>query len=136
MGSASMTMAADVQATVDETYFGCLPVNRVSGADVSQWQARNTEPKVNVDFAKMKAMGVQFAFVRVFCKGYYDAAFQRSWAGAKQAGIIRGAYIALDYRANIESQVQKSINWLINDPGELPIAIDFEKLLYAGLGSE
>lgn len=132
----SMTVAASAKATMPmDTYYGCLPETRVQGADVSQWQAKTSDPRVSIDFEKMKLQGVQFVYVRVACKGAYDAEFQQSWASAKKNGLIRGAYIALDYRASIPAQIQKSVNWLIDDPGELPIALDFEKLLYAGLGS-
>jgi len=142
MENSSMTMVnmADTGKNEPEVLspqtqrYGCLPVNRVQGADFSQWNAKTTDPRISIDFDKVWRQGARFCFIRVSCKGTNDAEFTRSWAGAKKAGLLRGAYIAIDYKANIQSQVQKSIYRLNADPGELPVAVDFEKVLYTGLG--
>lgn len=60
----------------------------MNGIDVSKWQGR-------IDWAKVKASGVQFAIIRA---GYgrevsqRDAYFEANYAGAKAAGLPVGAY--------------------------------------------
>ena len=60
----------------------------MNGIDVSKWQGR-------IDWAKVKASGVQFAIIRA---GYgrevsqKDAYFEANYAGAKAAGLPVGAY--------------------------------------------
>jgi lysozyme len=60
---------------------------RTPGLDVSKYQP-------NVDWAKVKAAGMQFMFARA---SYGTAAatemtFKAHWQGSKTAGLIRGAY--------------------------------------------
>jgi len=114
--------------------YGCLPINRVAGADVSKWQARTTDPRIPIDFDTMKLMGVKFCIIRVQINGDNDPEFIRSRDGAKKAGLLWGAYIAFNYRENMLAQTQKAIDRLINDQGNLPVFVDFEKLSYSGLG--
>jgi len=58
----------------------------VHGIDVSRWDG-------TVDWAKVKAAGIDFAFIRV-SDGItvIDEQFPANWAGARAAGVIRGAY--------------------------------------------
>ena len=61
---------------------------RVPGVDVSKWQP-------NVDWAKIIAAGMQFAFVRASCgtTAANEQMFVPHWRAAKAAGMaIRGAY--------------------------------------------
>lgn len=132
----TMVMTADVKEPEVKTYqyYGCLPVNKVLGFDISQWQSKTTEPKIHVDFKKMKAGGGEFVYIRERCKGINDTEWAYSWKAAQDAGLLVGAYVAIDYRANLQSQIEKSVYRLIDTQGQLPLAVDFEKLLYQGLG--
>jgi lysozyme len=58
----------------------------VHGIDVSKYQG-------NIDWQAVKDAGVSFAFIKASEGGdAADAKFLRNWAGAKAAGIPRGAY--------------------------------------------
>ncbi len=58
----------------------------LSGIDVSHWQG-------DIDSATVAKSGVQFAFMKATEAGsYQDPKFEINWKGAKEHGIIRGAY--------------------------------------------
>jgi GH25 family lysozyme M1 (1,4-beta-N-acetylmuramidase) len=64
----------------------CADGTTTSGVDVSYYNGA-------IDWAKAKAAGVQFAFIRVSDgTGFKDPKFATYWAGAKSAGVLRGAY--------------------------------------------
>jgi lysozyme len=64
----------------------CAAGPTVEGVDVSYY-----EP--NIDFAALKKGGIDFAFIRVSDGAtFIDPEFSKSWAAAKQAGVLRGAY--------------------------------------------
>jgi lysozyme len=60
---------------------------RVPGLDVSKFQP-------NIDWAKVKAAGMQFMFARASygTGAATETTFKAHWQGAKAAGLIRGAY--------------------------------------------
>jgi GH25 family lysozyme M1 (1,4-beta-N-acetylmuramidase) len=64
----------------------CAGASLVEGIDVSHY-----EP--NVDWAKVKAAGREFAFMKA-TEGttYVDPSFTMHWANSKAAGVLRGAY--------------------------------------------
>jgi GH25 family lysozyme M1 (1,4-beta-N-acetylmuramidase) len=56
------------------------------GVDVSHWQG-------SISWTKVKSAGMQFAFMKATeSTTYTDVRFTTNWAGAKSAGIYRGAY--------------------------------------------
>lgn len=58
----------------------------IKGIDVSYYQG-------TIDWTKVKADGVQYAFIRVSDGlGTVDTKFETNWAQAKAKGILRGAY--------------------------------------------
>ncbi|MDP3277813.1 MAG: GH25 family lysozyme [Deltaproteobacteria bacterium] len=93
----------------------------VEGIDVSEYQPR-------VDWARVRASGRRFAFVRV-SDGvrHEDASFADHWRAAKTAGLLRGAYQffrpAQDPIAQADLMV-RSVGRL--GPGDLPPVIDVE----------
>ncbi len=101
---------------------------RVPGFDVSKWQP-------HVDFAKAKAAGMGFVFMRASngTNPANEQLFVPHWQGARDAGLIRGAYHyfvpSLDAKAQAQlflSQIAKALA-----PGEksyLPAVIDIEAL--------
>ncbi len=96
------------------------------GIDVSSWQDNNATPqRVNWELAKSK--GAVFAFIRC-CNGFTkDEDFQYNWGAAKEAGLLRGAYIFHDYRVSPSGQAKFFASNLKDDPGELPPVLDIEK---------
>ncbi len=58
----------------------------IQGIDVSKYQG-------DIDWAQVKASGVQFAYMKATEGGdHVDEKFQQNWKGAKAAGVARGAY--------------------------------------------
>jgi lysozyme len=56
------------------------------GIDVSKWQG-------DIDWIQVKAAGTKFAFIKATEGGdHLDEKFYQNWAGAKAAGVPRGAY--------------------------------------------
>ena len=73
-------------ADVDDAVRVCPVPTVTKGIDVSVYQG-------TIDWTKVKAVGVSFAFIRV-SDGLppIDSKFQRNWAAARAAGVVRGAY--------------------------------------------
>lgn len=101
----------------------------VLGVDVSQ---HNGE----VDWEKVKASGVQFAYIRAGIRGYgsgklvEDETFEANITGAKAAGLNVGVYFAT--QALNEDEAREEADFvlrLIADKGvNCPVAIDIEKI--------
>lgn len=92
----TFTLAACGAGIPDEAYedYGdfqaaatvCPGSTKTYGIDVSYWQG-------NIDWAKVKAAGKQFAIIRVSDgTGFRDPRFEEYWNGAKAAGLTVGAY--------------------------------------------
>src|SRR5690242_4540926 len=82
------TMAAgEISTTETEALTAkCSGGNTVKGIDVSYYQG-------SINWNAVKNDGVKFAFIRVSDgTGYIDSKFSSNWSGAKNAGILRGAY--------------------------------------------
>jgi lysozyme len=99
---------------------------RVPGLDVSKFQP-------SVDWAKVKAAGMQFMFARASygISAQTETTFKAHWQGAKAAGLIRGAYhffVPAD-DANAQAKLFLSQMHGALAPGEnayLPAVIDVE----------
>lgn len=97
------------------------------GIDVSSWQG-------DIDFDKVKAAGVEFAFVRVGSKwgmdGEYflDSKFEQNMEGFNRVGIPVGAYF-YSYARN-EDEAREEALYVIDKlkkyKVDLPVAFDFE----------
>ncbi|MCC7074846.1 MAG: hypothetical protein IT383_26285 [Deltaproteobacteria bacterium] len=116
-------MGAGALASETEKAFThtCAAGSTVKGIDVSYWQS-------DVDWARVADDGVEFAFIRV-SDGltHVDTKFERNWAGAKDNGVLRGAYQF--FRSNQDPIAQAEL--LIEkvgqlEPGDLPPVIDVE----------
>lgn len=97
------------------------------GIDVSKFQG-------NIDWAKVKASGVDFAIIRVGCRGYgdgsifIDSKFYQNITGAKAAGIDVGVYF-FTQAINVNEAIQEANFVLDKIQGynlELPVYIDQE----------
>jgi lysozyme len=89
------------------------------GIDVSQ-----NQPKV--DWPTVKTAGIDFVLVRASVAGTLDTLFAQHWAGAKSAGLLRGAYHFLTQRTDVQTQIQTYLRAAAGDPGELPVILDIE----------
>ncbi|MGH7297347.1 MAG: glycoside hydrolase family 25 protein [Polyangiaceae bacterium] len=104
----------------DSDVTSCASGQTVEGIDVSKWDG-------TIDWNQVKKSGRAFAFVRVSDGlNYPDSTFAANWAGAKGAGIHRGAYQYFEANQNATSQANLVLSKLGSDPGELPVVVDVE----------
>ncbi len=104
--------------------------NRILGSDVSHWQ-------VGIDWGKMARAGVKFTFIKATQgTGYVDKRFKTNWAGAAQAGILRGAYHFFLPDYNAAGQARHFHNTLSSTGslGEFPPVLDVERRPLQGSG--
>jgi lysozyme len=96
-----------------------IPTVATLGVDVSGYQ-----PTIN--WTSVVAAGNVFAFIKA-SEGttLTDAAFASHWAGAKTAGILRGAYHFFRPELDAVAQAKHFIAQL-GDKGELPPVVDVE----------
>lgn len=94
----------------------------IPGIDVSVWDG----DKAHVRALDWNAYSWAFTFIKVSEGLYIDPLFPRQWAAAR-GHTLRGAYHY--FRANIDPKrsVEKVLQYLGNDPGELPLALDLEE---------
>jgi lysozyme len=94
------------------------------GLDISLWQNDVSTPQM-MDFAKSKAAGAKFVFIKASQKGYLDRDYVNNWINAE--GILpRGAYHFYDWSASYDIQINLFCQIINNDPGELPPVMDYE----------
>ncbi|MBX3224266.1 MAG: hypothetical protein KF795_27370 [Labilithrix sp.] len=102
----------------------CAGPTTLRGIDVSYYQA-------NVDWAKVKAAGQSFAFVRVSDGiDHPDTKFAQNWPATKQAGLVRGLYQFFRPAKDVTAQVNLLVTKLEAagglQPGDLPPVLDLE----------
>ncbi len=99
---------------------------RVHGIDVSKYQRGIQWEEV----ADMYHDGrrIQFAFIKA-TEGWWteDRNFRQNWAGAREAGIIRGAYHFYRPGADPELQARAFLTTVELDSGDLPPVLDAEQ---------
>lgn len=94
----------------------------VPGIDVSYWDA-------GIDWPKVRATGQRYVFVKATEGDFYsDPTFDDNWAGAKSAGLLRGAYHFFRCNVDPKKQAARFIDYVksVNDSGELPPVLDLE----------
>ena len=95
-------------------------MNLVHGVDVSVYEPR-------VDWRALRAQGFKFALIRATSSlTYVDPKFAEHWAGAREAGILRGAYHYLFGGQDAKKQAESFIATVGSDKGELPPIVDLE----------
>jgi lysozyme len=94
---------------------------RIHGIDVSHYQR-------TIDWKTVaKQEKVHFAFIKA-TEGvnYKDSIFQKNWAEAKEAGLIRGAYHFFKPNASVEWQIKNFIQQVRLEKGDFPPVLDVE----------
>ncbi|HEX9103981.1 MAG TPA: GH25 family lysozyme [Polyangia bacterium] len=117
---AACTGAPPQLAYSEDAVTVCPGPSTVQGIDVSEFQGAINWPAV-------KAAGKDFAFIRVSDGTYQDPKFDSNWAGAKAAGLLRGAYQffrASDDPIAIADQFLARMGTL--GQGDLPPTLDVE----------
>jgi GH25 family lysozyme M1 (1,4-beta-N-acetylmuramidase) len=93
------------------------------GVDVSHWQG-------SISWSTVKAGGVQFAFMKATeSTTYTDTRLAANWAGAKSAGLYRGAYhFARPSTGSAAAQARYFVSKVgsFTEPGVLPPVLDLE----------
>lgn len=95
------------------------------GIDVSKWQGA-------IDWTRVAAAGIQFAFIRASNGDSIDPRFVENWRGATAAGVIPGAYHYFECPgADVDVQVDTFLDqlyevWVPGEPG-LPPVLDAEE---------
>lgn len=93
----------------------------IKGIDVAHW-----EPQV--DWGRVRAQDIRFAFIKATQADFADSMFGTHWAGAKQAGILRGAYHFIDPRVDGRRQAEAFLRTVKLEVGDLPPVLDLEDL--------
>jgi lysozyme len=92
----------------------------VHGIDVSKYQG-------DIDWATVRRSGVEFVWIKATeGANHVDSKFQQNWAGAKQAGIARGAYHFVWWCRHPHEEVEWFKANVPNDPDALPPVLDVE----------
>ncbi len=93
----------------------------VQGMDVSAYET-------SIDFTAAKAAGIEFAFIRATDGTQYtDPKFVDYWAGARAAGVLRGAYQFFRPAEDPIAQADLLLSILgTPEAGDLPPVIDVE----------
>jgi lysozyme len=99
----------------------CAAGSTLSGIDVSKWQG-------DVNWTKVAATGVKFAFVRVsHGVNTIDGWFESNWEEAHAAGLHVGAYQYFEPGQSATAQADIMIEKMGTlQPGDLPPVIDVE----------
>ena len=92
----------------------------VQGIDVARYQG-------NIDWHAVKAAGTKFAFIKATEGGdYIDPMFATNWAGARAAGVPRGAYHFVYWCRPAHEQAQWFVQNIPADRDALPPVLDLE----------
>jgi lysozyme len=92
----------------------------VPGIDVSHWQG-------TIDWNAVVAEGIEFSFIKATEGGdYVDPKFAESGAGARDAGIVRGAYHFFRPQTDAMAQAAHFLRTVQVAPGDLPPVLDVE----------
>jgi len=99
----------------------CAAGETTPGVDVSYFRGA-------IDWNAARAAGIRFAFIRVSDgTTFHDPRFDANWAGAKNAGILRGAYQFFRPAQSATAQADLMIAAVgTPGPGDLPPVIDVE----------
>lgn len=94
--------------------------SHIRGIDVSHWQGE-------IDWQKVKDAGIQFAYVKATeGTSFVDPAFIKNVSGAKDAGIMVGAYHYAHPDNDAEQEVSHFLKHVDVTKLDLPPALDLE----------
>jgi lysozyme len=92
----------------------------VHGVDISRWQGK-------VDWTSLRSGGTRFAFIKATEGGdHTDPNFRENWEGARNAGLLRGAYHFVYWCRPAEEQAAWFRANVPADPDALPPVLDAE----------
>jgi len=92
----------------------------VRGVDVSSWQG-------TIDWPALAGQDVDFAYVKATeGSGFVDDTFETNLQGARDAGVLVGAYHFFSFESPGRTQAENILRTVPADPDLLPVAIDVE----------
>lgn len=99
-----------------------MNMGKILGIDVSKWQ------KSKVDYAKAKASGVNFVFIRIGCGSTKDKCFESDYAKAVAAGLKVGVYYYTYSTSSSQgtTDATRVLGWLNDRHLDFPVAYDVE----------
>ncbi len=108
-------------AAAEQAITACAGPNTVQGIDVSAYQP-------NTNWSQVAGAGKKFAIIKATeGTGYVNSYFARDWAGAKAAGLIRGAYHFFHPGTDPTAQADHFVNTVgALGVGDLPMMLDLE----------
>ena len=122
-------LKANLNMDEDKLEYKDRAITSKRGVDVSKYQG-------TIDWAKVKAAGIDFAMIRVGARGYgsaqlmLDDNFVTNIMGARAAGLETGAYFFS--QATTEEEAVEEANFtvgaLMNYGATYPVAIDVERI--------
>ena len=95
----------------------------IRGCDISVYQG-------TVDFAKMKAAGVNFVILKATQGNYWDSKFKANWQ-ASQGILPRAAYHFYDWNYTLQANIDALCNAYTLYPCEFNPVLDFESTVNA-----
>src|SRR5438132_949047 len=124
MTSAWKSCSSTAVSSASARRSGSSPAPRASdahGIDVSYYEG-------HIDWPQVKAAGNDFAFIRLSDGTHHlDSKFAANWAGAKDAGVIRGAYQFFRPAQSATAQANLLLDTMgALEPGDLPPTLDVE----------
>ncbi len=92
----------------------------VKGIDISHYQG-------TIDWSELSQQDIDFVFVKATeGTSLVDAQFDAHWAGAKEAGIARGAYHFFHPDLDGAAQAEHFLSHVDYEKGDLPPVLDLE----------
>lgn len=94
--------------------------SRTAGIDVSHHQGR-------INWSAVRRDGIHFAFIKATEGGdWKDPAFERNWARAREAGVLRGAYHYYRPQTQSGTQARHFLRSVSLGKNDLPPVLDIE----------
>jgi lysozyme len=92
----------------------------VRGVDVSAYQGE-------INWPVLAAQDIDFAFIKATeGSSFVDPRFQANWAGARDAGLVVGAYHFFSFESGGDTQAQNMMSTVPVAPDALPPVVDVE----------
>ena len=113
----------------------------MQGVDTSKWNheyGASSEDIKSLDWAALKAAGVDFVILKTGSTNGIDPAFELDYREAKAAGLLVGAYFYA-YSTTPEDTLADAdmlVSWLEGKQFDLPIYFDLEETSMMSLGGE
>jgi lysozyme len=100
----------------------------VKGVDVAHYQGE-------IDWPTLASQGIDFAWIKATeGSSHVDPQFAENWAGARETGLLVGAYHFMSFESPGTAQAEHLARQVPASPGTLPPAVDLE--FYGPHGAE